>query len=175
MANPTTNPPAGTAFALPNFAAYAGILPPQWVAAPKIFFQYTVSYGTGGVGTNLAASAVNQVASFTVQNDADFLVTKMYGVATTTNDQAVLQSNVTPILISVTDSSGAIWMDSPQHFDNLIARSLQPDYFSFPRAIKRNTTVNCFATNLIATAAHLQVSFCGFKIYTGSKWSDLGY
>lgn len=175
MANGAATPPAGIAFALPNFAAYAGLLPPQWVSAPKIWFRYTVNYGTGGFGVNLAASANNQNASFTVQNDADFLVTKIYGRATVVGGTALLQTPVTPILVNITDSSGAVWMDNPQHFDNLVTFVQQPDYMDFPRAIRKNTTVQVFLTNLIATAAQVQLSFCGFKIYTGAKWSDLGF
>lgn len=170
-----TTPPPGIAFALPNFAAYAGLLPPKWVSAPKVFFRYTVNYGLGGLGANLAVSAQNQFTSFTVQNDADFLVTKIYGRAVVVGATALLQAAVTPIMVNITDSSGAIWFDNPQFFDQLCTFAQQPDYFDFPRAIRKNTTVNVFLTNLIATAAQVQLSFCGFKIYTGLTWSDLGF
>lgn len=175
MAAQGTTPPPGIAFALPNFAAYAGLLPPQWVSAPKFFFRYTANFGLNGFGANLAGLAQNALATFTVNNDADFLVTKVYGRAVVVGATALLQAAVTPIMVNITDSSGAVWFDNPQFFDQLVTFAQQPDYFDFPRPVRRNTTVNVFLTNLINTAAQVQLSFCGFKIYTGQTWKDLGY
>lgn len=154
---------------LPNFAAYAGILPAAVLAAPKLHFLYSTNYDTNTPGFpgsgNLAANAVNQKNQIQIQNDAHFLIVAITGRVTNT-DNTTLANAPVPVLVDISDTSGQQWDDGPQHWDNFIGTAQAPLFLPYPKLVLKGTNINVLLTNLTATARIVRLSFLGFKVLT---------
>lgn len=151
---------------LPNFAAYAGILPSPVLAAPKMHFTYTSQYATGFAGSGqLAASAVGQKNQVGIQNDAHFLVVAITG-RVTNSDNTTLVNAPTPILVDLSDTSGTQWNDQPVHWDDLVGTAQAPFFLPYPKLLLKGVTLNIALTNLVATARFVWLGFLGFKLFT---------
>lgn len=151
---------------LPNFAAYAGILPAPVLAAPKIFFTYTSTYAANFPGSGaLAASAQAQKNQITIQNDAHFLIVAITGRVTQANDTTLVNAPV-PILIDLSDTSGTQWDDAAVHWDNMVGTAQSPFFLPFPKLVLKGTTINIALTNLQAQVDNVRLAFMGFKLFT---------
>lgn len=124
-------------------------------------FQFSVQFNT------LAISAVAQQAQFSVQNDADFICTRITGVMADAG--GTTETTYWPILIRILDSgSGAAWMDNPVHIQTIVGRNSsdgQVQDRTFPRFINAGSTVAVELTNLSATARRVFLTFDGAKIF----------
>jgi hypothetical protein len=151
---------------LPNFAAYAGILPAPILGAPKIHFVYSTNYAAGFPGSgDLAASAPGQKNQIQIQNDGHFLIVAINGRVTNTDDTTLVSAPV-PILIDLSDTSGQQWDDGPVHWDNLVGLAQAPLFLPYPKLALKGTNITILLTNLAATARHVRLSFVGFKVLT---------
>jgi len=168
---------------LPNFNAWASILPKPLLIADKLEFIYTINYGMNLQGTALAASAAAQQASVNISNDAHFVIVGLFGRITTATPTALFNAAtgagdnvVQPVMVSLSDNSGNIWMDNAVHWDNLLTYAAKPFYLPFPRLVLKNSTITSTLTNLVAVAGQAQIALHGFKVYTEWKpdWSTRG-
>lgn len=176
MPNPGAQYPAN--LPLPNFNAWAAVLPRPILLADKMFFIYSSNWGFAGatnLGSVLAASAVRQVGtSLTINNDAHFLAVGIFGrIGTNATPPTVFNSTgaagsdvINPIMVFISDSSGAQWSDNDIQWDIWLGRAELPFYLPFPKLVLKNTTVTIALTNQTATAAQVQIGLLGFKVFT---------
>jgi hypothetical protein len=162
--------PAGLPW--PSLMSYAALLPEPLLSAPKDFFIYTVPFGIGGLGVQLAISAVNQTAAVQVQDDSAFLI--VAGArAYLTSANAAIAGDQALALISVVDSgsgrqlvgAGGQTGGSQTYIENWFGTGKNPAFWPYPKIVKPNSTLTVSLTNLEATARNYEIAFIGFKIF----------
>ena len=105
-------------------------------------------------GLDVTLPAAGQMNSqIRIDNDADFLIRKIVGVAATTFSMQISDS-----------SSKESWSDQPQHNWNTVGNASFPYWLPKPKLIKANSTISIAFQDLGAGGA-LQLVFEGAKIY----------
>jgi hypothetical protein len=161
MANPATRQQLlPSVMPLPNWSAYAGILPPAVLRATKDFFMYTAAF------LPLAAGAVNTQVATQIQADSDFLIIGASRIVTDTAAPPVVVA-APVITIQINDSgSGRNLLDAATHIDNVVGTAANPFYWPYPKLVKRTSTLTTILTNLdAANARNVRIAYYGFKLF----------
>lgn len=142
-------------------------LPSRYWNKARDWFSYNLDFNT------LAAGAVGQEATFTVQNDSDFLVLAV-NVQAATAAAGTTELAYLPFLMQVRDTgSSANWFDSFTHIQNVTQRvqrdaagAVAPCPLEIGRLIVAASSVTVQLTNLDgANARRVWLSFRGVKVY----------
>lgn len=131
-------------------------------------FTYSIVYRAAAGGNAIAAAAVNQVGSFTVQADADFLILARAYDANTGNVSLTFNTRLIPnigVLLSNTGSNYA-YSDVPE----MLGASYGYGYDSFempePVFVAAKATIQANVTNFDpATAFNLVLHYQGVKLF----------
>ena len=117
------------------------------------FFIYRI------YNSSIAASAVNNLNTITIDNDADFIIQAINGyIVTGTTD------NKTKALIEIWTGSEK-WMNGKCMFKDIVGTAENPFYLPTPKKVPANTTVTVSIDNLDASnAVILYLEFVGKKV-----------
>jgi hypothetical protein len=131
-------------------------------------FTYNIVYRAAAGGNAIAAAALNQIGSFTVQADADFLILAQSYDVNTANASTTFNTRPQPNLSVVLTNTGAnyAYMDQAMPVPNIFG--LGWDTFELPEAIflAAKATMQSNVSNFDpATAFNLVLSFHGVKLF----------
>lgn len=130
-------------------------------------YTYSISYRVAGAANSIAVGAVNQIGSFNVQADSDFLVLNQTYDANTANAARTLTTFVVPnirVLLQNT-GSGYYLMSEPEPIMALFGYGW--DYYELPvpLMLPAKSTLQAQVTNDDAAAGYnLQLCFNGIKL-----------
>lgn len=162
MANPATRQQLQVtgAIPLPNWSAYAGILPVAILRATKDFFAYHAEF------LPLGAGAQNTGFNTQIQADSDFLIIAVMQHVTDTAAPPVLVANPMINVRFFDAGSGRDLTSAAEPLANLCGTAQNPFYWPYPKLIKRSSTFTTFLTNLdTVNARNVRLSFIGFKVF----------
>ena len=149
-----------------KFAAFNPVrayLPQQYWGRMCRYFAYGLDFNL------LAASAVAQEESFSVDLGRDFLCMAIVEVITTDATGSTEQTFPEHTVQIASDSGGTFWTEGFQHAANLFGRLAVngPGVFHlpYPQFVPGGTTVTARINNLEATARRIWMSFHGVSIY----------
>lgn len=134
------------------------LLPPEVAAMAKDYFAFGVDIvPLGASGTVSKAIQVDQ--------DGDFLLCELAGIATAVGAPQTLVSPVGVLISFLVGGSGRNLQSTAIHFENLFGSGELPHYLPYPKLLPRSSAVTITAQNLTATAMDLRLSLGGFKIF----------
>lgn len=156
---------AQVAFNLPNFSAWAGILPPKLLLAPKDHFTYVAEFLPLGI----SATATVQTQ---IEQESAFVIVGGVRVFTDTSNAAIA-GDFAPALVTIRDaSSGRLLMNSAVHIENLFGTAKEPIFWPYPKILKPNTILSTTLQNLEATARNYRLGYLGFKCYRSESMDE---
>lgn len=137
-------------------------LPQEFWNRRADYFGYSVEFNT------LAISAVGSPQTFQVDNDQDFLVLGL-SCEEATAAAGTTEQTYWPVLIQISENTGANWFSDKQHLHNVAGRGSvgNPNYtpLPYPRFVSGGSTVTVRLDNLEATARRLWILFHGVQIF----------
>lgn len=131
------------------------------------YYTYSITYRSAAGANNIPVGAVNQVGSFNVQADSDFLVLNQSYDANTANAARTFNSIVIPNLRVLLQNTGSGYylMSEPQPIHAIFGYGW--DYYELPvpLLLPAKSTLQAQVTNDDAAAAYnLQLCFNGVKL-----------
>lgn len=110
-----------------------------------------IIYDSGSITTGAAVGAINQ-GVIQIDNDADFICTKITGISTNTG------------FISILDEQRRLaWQNQKTHIQTLLGNGQFPNILTTPRFVKKNTPLLITWENLAGGANTLNLFLHGYK------------
>ena len=142
-------------------ALYTDYLPSELMGAPRDFFVYSVDF------LSIAAAGGTGTETFTVQNDSDFLIVAVNGVATDPAAEETLRATSALTIQFVDSGSGRQLQNRAQGYNNVVGTAQLPAYWPFPKFVDRASDfTTTIVNNDTANATRVRLSFLGFKIFS---------
>lgn len=136
-------------------------LPPKYRARTCRYYVYGAEYNL------LAASAVAQATSFTVDGGVDFLCLAVSEIITTDATGATEQAFPEHTVAIQNEASGEAWHAGFQHAANIFGRSPvlgRPTPLLWPKLVPAKGQITIRANNLEANTRRIWMSFYGVQV-----------
>ena len=127
-------------------------------------YMYTAVYNTLAAGP-----AVQTNININISNDSDFVILASTLVSYTAGGVLLVAPDYSLLLLDT--SSGRLLMDQPTHVGNITGTGQWPFVYPEPYLLKGGGTLSCLMINNTAVAALVNLTFIGYKVFYGQKYS----